>query len=207
MASTTSATSTRSADLWADVKPAAARRMLLAAVDAFAAEGYSAATTRDIAERAGMSPAAVYVHYRSKADLLYAISLVGSQSSLDAVTAALEEETDPVQRLRGYVSAFVAWHAHNHTLARVIQYELKALTPEHFDEVDALRRRRAGLLRSELRRGARAGAFQIDDQATTALAILSMGIDVARWYTRSPSPRVLGTRYADLAVRLVGAHG
>lgn len=38
---------------WAEVTPEAARRLLVAAVDAFAERGYHATTTRDIAGRAG----------------------------------------------------------------------------------------------------------------------------------------------------------
>src|SRR6201999_4471764 len=57
-------------DLWADVTPPASRRLLLAALDAFAEHGYFATTTRQIAERANLSPAAVYIHYVSKAEML-----------------------------------------------------------------------------------------------------------------------------------------
>ena len=57
-------------DLWVDVEPPASRRLLLAALGAFAEHGYFATTTRDIAQRAGLSPAAVYVHYPSKAEML-----------------------------------------------------------------------------------------------------------------------------------------
>ena len=56
--------------LWTDVEPDAARRLLLAALDAFAQKGYFATTTREISQQAGMSPAAVYVHYVSKNDML-----------------------------------------------------------------------------------------------------------------------------------------
>lgn len=200
------ATSADSATLWADVQPDASRRIVLAAVDAFAARGYTATTTREIAERVGMSPAAVYVHYRSKADLLYEISLVGARASLAAVTAALEGVTGAPERLRRFVEAFVAWHARNQTLARVIQYELGGLEPDQFREVDSIRGRCERLLRSELRRGGSEGQFQIDDQRTTATAILSMAIDVGRWYTgKSPAPDTLGARYADLALRMVAS--
>lgn len=197
---------TANADLWAHVEPDAARRMLLAAVDAFATRGYSATTTREIAERTGLSPAAVYVHYRSKVELLYAISLAAGQAVLDTVERAVDEHATPVERLHAFVVAFVAWHAENYTLARVIQYEARALEPGQFDAVDALRRRCERLLRSELRRGAASGEFDIDDQSSTAMAILSLGIDVARWYhPRALAPAKLGARYAELVLRMVGS--
>nr|MDT0526602.1 helix-turn-helix domain-containing protein [Streptomyces sp. DSM 41633] len=59
---------------WGEVTPEAARRLLVAAVDSFAERGYHATTTRDIAGRAGMSPAALYIHYKTKEELLHRIS-------------------------------------------------------------------------------------------------------------------------------------
>ncbi|MDQ1536947.1 MAG: hypothetical protein QOE58_1340, partial [Actinomycetota bacterium] len=45
------------------------QRLMDAAVDAFADKGFHATSTRDIAARAQMSPAGVYVHFASKEDL------------------------------------------------------------------------------------------------------------------------------------------
>ena len=42
-----------SAELWPDVQPEAARRLMLAGVESFARRGYHATTTRDIAGGAG----------------------------------------------------------------------------------------------------------------------------------------------------------
>jgi AcrR family transcriptional regulator len=48
-----------------------------AAVNAFAEKGFHGTTTRDIADAIGRSPAAIYVHHRSKEELLYLISKEG----------------------------------------------------------------------------------------------------------------------------------
>jgi AcrR family transcriptional regulator len=192
--------------LWSAVPAGGNRRVLLAALEVFSAHGYSASTTREIARRAGMSPAAVYVHYRSKVDLLSAMSRTGHAAVLAEVKDAVADAEDPVERLRILVTTFVAWHARNHTLARVIQYELHELPPDAFAEVRNLRRQFEKLLRSELQRGVESGDFHIDDLRSMELALLSMGIDVARWWTpRYPSPERLGAAYGDLALRMVGA--
>ena len=116
------------AELWAHIEPESSRLLLLSALDAFLARGYHAATTREIGERAGMSPAAVYVHWKAKHDLLFEISRIGHQAVLDVVEQALEQASDdPVERVHAFVSAFATWHAENHALARVIQYEFKKL--------------------------------------------------------------------------------
>ena len=56
-------------------------RLLAAAIEAFAAKGLHGTTTRDIAAGAGMSPAALYVHHRSKEELLFLISRAGHEAN------------------------------------------------------------------------------------------------------------------------------
>lgn len=191
--------------VWEHIEPAAARRLLTGAIDAFAERGFQATTTRDIASRAGMSPAALYVHYPSKERLLFEISLYGHQAAL-AVLRDADEGPSPTDRLRGMVSAFTAWHAEHHTIARVVQYELAALSPEHFTEVAAIRRAISRQIEHVLADGVRDGSFSVDDLPGTTLAVLSLSIDVARWYTpHRTKPADLGVLYAELALRMVQA--
>ena len=111
--------------------PDARARLLAAAVTAFAAKGFHGTTTRDIAAAAGMSPAALYVHHRSKEELLHLIAVTGHRRTLGLVEAAVARSADPVAQLTGVVEDFARHHAQAHTTARVISYELAALTPEH----------------------------------------------------------------------------
>ena len=112
--------------LWTEVESDASHRLLLAALECFAARGYHATTTREIAERAGMSPAAVYVHYSSKADLLLQIAIEGHETVLRLLRDRLEGVEEPRERLRVFVETFASWHARHYTVARVCQYELRA---------------------------------------------------------------------------------
>ncbi|MFI9818123.1 TetR/AcrR family transcriptional regulator [Saccharothrix variisporea] len=190
---------------WRDVTPPAARRMLIAAAAAFAGRGYHATTTRDIAAQAGMSPAAVYIHYRSKEDLLFQISRIGHRRALEMLTGVTE--TEPVARMAAAVKAFSSWHAEFHLTARVVQYELTALTPEHHAEVVELRREIESTVREMIEDGVAAGAFEVPDVRGAVLAVLSLCIDVARWYKPGGrrTPESIGTLYADLVLRMLSA--
>jgi len=128
-------TSNTASGLWTDVEPDAARRLLLAALEAFAQKGYFATTTREISQQAGMSPAAVYVHYPSKNEMLAEICRRGHAAILSDLERALEEPGTPTERVRRFVSVFASFHARERTLGRVIQYELRGLTPEQFREL------------------------------------------------------------------------
>ena len=86
-------------------------RLLAAAVEAFAARGFHGTTTRDIAAAAGMSPAALYVHHRSKEELLHQISRAGHEATLALVEEAVAAADDPVAQLARLVEDFVRHHA------------------------------------------------------------------------------------------------
>jgi AcrR family transcriptional regulator len=199
--------SVNSAGLWAGIESESSRRILLAGLAAFAKHGFQAATTREISEGAGMSPAALYVHYKAKSDLLYEISRIGHQSVLDDVEEALRDAPqDPEQRIRRFVAAFAKWHADHHVVARVIQYELKALPRRQFRKIAELRNRFEELLGAELKAGVKAGAFDIAELDATTLAILSLCIDLARWYHPSDDHKTsdeVGQLYADLVARMI----
>ncbi|MEC4018553.1 TetR/AcrR family transcriptional regulator [Streptomyces sp. H27-D2] len=190
---------------WSDVTPDAARRLVTAAVEAFAERGYHATTTRDIAGRAGMSPAALYIHYKTKEELLFQISGVGHRLSLRILRDAANGDGTPAERLAEAVRSFVRWHAEHHTTARVVQYELDALSPEHYAEVVTLRRGTDAAVRSIIEDGVRSGGFDVPDVPGTTLAVLSLCIDVARWFNPDGrrTPGEVGAFYADLVLRMV----
>ncbi|URM91920.1 TetR/AcrR family transcriptional regulator [Streptomyces sp. MRC013] len=193
--------------LWGEVTPDAARRLLVAAVEAFAERGYHATTTRDIAGRAGMSPAALYIHYRTKEELLHRISRIGHDKALEILEHAADGPGTAAERLAGAVRSFVRWHAERHTTARVVQYELDALDPEHRAEIVALRRRIDAVVRRVVGEGVASGEFDVPDLPGTTLAVLSLCIDVARWFNAGGdrTPDEVGALYADLVLRMVRA--
>ena len=195
------------AELWPEVKPDAARRLMLAAVDSFAERGYHATTTRDIATAAGMSPAALYVHFPSKAAVLFAISRSGHEQTLALVREVLARSGEPREQIRLLVEEFVAWHARRHRIARVVQYEFSALPEREYEVVAELRRATERVVREVIAAGADQGRFHVDDVRLAARAVLSLGVDVARWYTETskPDPVELGRQYARLVLGMLRA--
>ena len=205
--STAEETAGGEAQPWGEVTPDAARRLLIAAVEAFAERGYHATTTRDIAGRAGMSPAALYIHYKTKEELLHRISRIGHEKAVEILRTAARAEGGPTERLADAVSSFVRWHAGGRTTARVVQYELDSLGPEARAEIVGLRRQVDAEVRGIIEEGVRSGEFDVDDVPGTTLAVLSLCIDVARWFNvHGPrTPEQVGALYADLVLRMVGA--
>src|SRR4030095_733731 len=140
---------------------AAAERMRRAAIEAFAESGYGGSSTRQIAKRLNMSATAMYPHYRSKEELLYAIALEGHSSLLAALKRADDSAARCTERLRAGVAPFAAWHAENHKQARVVQYELHGLTPAHYRTIAPLRHEATDVITEIVAGGGTAGGFHV----------------------------------------------
>lgn len=185
----------------------AAARIRAGAIELFAAHGYGSTSLRDIAAHVGLSPGAVYPHYKTKESLLFAIAIEGHASVLAAVTAADSQDRPPIERLTAAVIEYVVWHADNHLGARVVQYELRSLSDQHFKAVASLRRATSDVFADIVETGHKSGDFRPVDVDATVLAITSLGIDVSRWFpTRKYSdPAALAAQYSELTLLMVGA--
>jgi AcrR family transcriptional regulator len=195
-----------SPDLWNEDLGEVPRGLLTSAVRCFASNGFHATTTRDIAEGVGLSPAALYVHFPSKELVLFEIIRVGHERALACVQdPAIEAAQNSADRLRALIARYTAWHARHHVAARVCQMELAGLTPEHYDEILELRHRTNDVFRNVVARGVADGSFAEVDVKRVTRAMLSLSIDLVRWYRLegSDSPEHLGEFYADLALKLV----
>ena len=205
--------------LWSEAESGeVGRRLLSSAVRCFAANGFHATTTRDISGGVGLSPAALYVHFPSKELVLYEIIRVGHERALAHVRESEAEAaaegaagagTGTSDRLRLMMRRYTAWHARHHVAARVCQYELNGLTPEHYEEIRELRRRTNEVFREVVARGVADGSFARVDVNRVVRGMLSLGIDLVRWYRLdgTDSPDELGEFYADLALKMVTGTG
>ncbi|GAB3705283.1 TetR/AcrR family transcriptional regulator [Nocardiopsis oceani] len=185
------------------------RRLLLSAAACYAANGFHGTTTRHIAAGAGLSPAALYVHFPSKELALYDVVRLGHEHAYSILTEpGIEALAGPAERLTAVVSAYTRFHARHHVVARVCQYELSALIPEHYTEVLRIRHATNEVFRETVATGVESGVFRADmDVRRVSRALISLAIDLVRWYRPDgpDSPEQLGEFNADLALRLVQA--
>jgi AcrR family transcriptional regulator len=195
-----------SAELWSEESGEVVRGLLTWAVRCFAANGYHATTTRDISGGVGLSPAALYVHFPSKELVLYGIIRAAHERALAYIQdPAVEATAGPADRLRTIVSRYTVWHARHHVAARVSQFELAGLTAEHYDEILHIRRQTNEVFRDAVARGVNDGTFAPVDVNRIVRTMLSLSIDLVRWYRLDgpDSPEQLGEFYAGLALKMV----
>ncbi|WAL68695.1 TetR/AcrR family transcriptional regulator [Amycolatopsis cynarae] len=193
----------RAQDSWTDLPPTA-RSIVRSALDSFADRGFNATTLKHIAAGTGLSTAALYVHFGSKDELFFEISRRGHESAFAIVEAA--SMLSPAQHaFRTLVYTFARWHAEQRTTARVVQYELHALSGKHAETVAGIRRATEQVVRDVITRASGPGAPEDPELRGVSAAILSLGIDVARWFVPGApyTPDEIGRLYCRLATRLL----
>jgi len=153
-----------------------------------------------------MSSGGVYIHYKTKSELLGKIISIYHEHLERELMAAVEAAATPPARLRALVAVLAAWHARHRKTALVVQKELGALEPDQYKLIREARIRMYDRFAAEIRNGAKVGEFDIADVEGTCEAVVSVCLGVATWY-RPDNPRTpeeVGALCAHLAARMVG---
>lgn len=195
--------------LFGEDEHASMRRLLLASLDTFAELGYHGTATRDIARRAQVSAGGLYSHYESKQALLERISRAAHEGMLARMREARAEGGTATECLGRIVGTHVRFHAEYNTACRVANYELHSLTPQNLKEMRKLRQGMEQIVSEVLLEGTTSGEFVVQDRALVTMFILSMGIDVSRWFRPGHrlTPNDLATQYQGLLLQAIKAPG
>jgi AcrR family transcriptional regulator len=86
-------------------RPSRRQEIIDAATRTFAAEGYDGARTRGVAERAGLSEAAIYRHFRSMSELAQEVHRVHFTRYAELLEEAVDAGATPVDKIRNVVRA------------------------------------------------------------------------------------------------------
>lgn len=181
----------------------------------FATRGYERTSLNAIAKSIGISAPALYYHFDSKDEILFATletTLVNLQTMASEAVGAAGDS--PADQLAAFVGAHVIHDVGNVEIMPMLNAGLYNVD-KLIDGLPATRRKRLTLLQREfldqLRRilhaGVTAKAFRIDDITATAFAIIGM-VDFAVYWFRAGgklSVEQLADQYGELALRMVDA--
>jgi AcrR family transcriptional regulator len=159
-----------------DNEPSATHRRLLdAAAALFRQKGYSAATTRELANAVGIQNASLYYHIRRKDDLLYQLCVESLERITQTVSAAVAVETEPGLRLHSLIQAHLVTSLADQDRHATMLTELRSLTESRRAEVVAMRDRYEALVRDVIQDGQDAGVLRTDISARhLTLGLLNM---------------------------------
>ena len=198
-----------------DGMPAIQLRLLDAAAKAFTIYGFAAASIDVIASAIGATKGSVYYHYRSKADLFFAVHKRAMVMNLKSqAPVATDGSLAPEERL--YRMA----HLHAMLMMETIYYQRVTVqgvdlhqsvstTPmerEALAEVIAMRDAYEGLFRHAIQEGVDSGVFADIDPSLAAKGILGMLNWITVWYQRreTEAENFRATVAGQLATQAVG---
>jgi AcrR family transcriptional regulator len=176
--------------------------LLDAARQVFDEKGFAGASTREIAQRAGILSGSLYHHVDSKEELLFAIVQDVYERSVAAAELALARDGDPVAGLELLMRSHVANVIADVVTTSLALSEYKSLSPEHAAEIDRQHRDYLAAFSALITRGQEQGSIDASlDVGLTTAAIVGCLNSVVRWY-RPDSP-LAPEQITDSYVRLL----
>lgn len=136
---------------------------------------------RQIAAEVGVQAGALYNYIPDKQALLFSL-LKGHMDDLLSARSARRMTGSALERLEDFVRFHIAFHLERPDAVFISYMELRNLTADNFEVIEALRRAYEDLLEDILREGRRNGLFAIRDSKITTLAIIGMLTGVTTWY-------------------------
>lgn len=189
------------------VESATIRRLLLAGVEAIWRDGFHASSTRDIAKRAQLSPAAVYVHFKAKEDLLFDIIRYVAENLRDHLREVAGKGGTPTEMLERLVHAYVAMPARTYKASLVANREFWSLTPSQQKQIVKIRDELEEIVGQCLADGKASGEFSFDNLSITRMAVVSLCRSTLLWYSPRGklTPEQIADHYVKLVLAMVGA--
>ena len=177
-------------------------QILGAAPELFAEAGYEGTSLRAVAEKCGMTKAALYYHYDDKEALLKAVVEYRLTRMIEKLTDAVEgvPQDDPLARIRALVGT-CARHIDEERAGWVVSSRIFWSIEQASDKAAmiALRDRFENLFRTEIARAIQAGQLADVDAGMLTRMILSWLNYLPRWH------RVDGPKSAEeVAMEFLG---
>jgi AcrR family transcriptional regulator len=183
--------------------PDARERVLDAAVELFAQQGYDGTSVTQVITRAGVAKGGFYHHFASKEALLYEVygDLIGRQ--LDGMDEILRRQLPPAQTLRALIADLVITTAASARPALVFWREMNRLGDERTAQYRRARRRYHDTVRRLIRDAQVAGEFaDVAGADTVTFTIFGFVNELPLWYkpTGRKRPAQLADELADLVL-------
>ena len=130
-------------------------RLLVAAADCFAANGFHGTSMVDIEKAVGIKRGGLYYHIRSKEELLFEVTVRHVREITEAAKATIAETSDPLTQLREMARHHVSFVGRRRVECIVWLRESHALTGDYAEQVHALREEYEMIVAAVFRRAVR----------------------------------------------------
>jgi AcrR family transcriptional regulator len=185
--------------------------ILAAALDLFSERGFTATRLEDVAARAGLSKAAIYLYFKDKSSLLNAIVQETAVTNVDHIRVIAAAHTGPVAPLLRQVLEILADRIRNSHLPQLIKLviaESRAHPEIGRQYLENVIGRAMPTVQSLIERGIANGEFRAVDPSLTVRCLIAPMLLAAIWrgvFEPIGAPPVdasgLARLHADLIIR------
>lgn len=156
-------------------------RVLKAAAACFNDKGYSGTSLKDVADRLGLTDAALYYYVKNKEELVYQCYLRAAELGREAMDRAIAEGQN------GFGQAFLYVRHHVELMVGergpvAIMSEIPSLRPFHREQVLEVSRRHSAAFEDILRAGIEDGSIRHCDVRMTGNAIMGALNWIPKWF-------------------------
>jgi AcrR family transcriptional regulator len=179
-------------------------KIIEAAVDLFAEQGYDATSVQQIVERAGVTKGALYHHFTSKEEILFRLYGEHFADDLAELERIIASPDDPERKLRAVIRAIVVSSAEAGKASAVFTHEVNRLDPRRYAELQVQWRRYQDTVRELIAAAQADGIFGMHTSAqVVSWAIFGVTNSLHTWF-RPDGPKSAEQIAQELADLVIG---
>lgn len=177
-----------------------------AAVSLFSTKGFAATGIRELGNASGINSATLYHHFPDKSHILTFII----ENCLDAFVStglAALESTSPRTQLAAAIAGHTGLTATNPATSLVTELEMRALTTEQHDAMQAHRDQYEDIIQQIVERGITSGDFNVDNPTLSRITLLEMCTSASHWFRTDGPLSVTDIQHelVKIGFRIMGA--
>ncbi|MDX1516843.1 MAG: TetR/AcrR family transcriptional regulator [Woeseiaceae bacterium] len=161
-------------------------RMLKAAAHCFNQKGYSGTSLKDVADRLGLTDAALYYYVRNKEELVYLCYVRAAEVGRAAMQDAVASGSNGLDKIRRYLRNHLEMMVGDQGPIAIMS-EIPSLKPEHREQVLGLSRRHSVAFEALIEEGISDGSVAECDVRMTGNAIMGSLNWIPKWYHGDPA--------------------
>lgn len=172
-----------------------------AAIDIFYEHGYHKASMRDIANKVGITQAALYYHFRNKEEICYTIVNRASSDLLLTLKSILRQKNDPIEKLKDIIMGQILMMKTRQKEVKILIEDKRFLGAELKKLIKDQEKMIFHLFRSNLKKLNEVGKLKDYDLTTATFGIFGMINWLYHWYR--PNGRLSLEKLAEHSINIL----
>jgi len=157
-------------------------QILRIAIDVFYRDGYEKASLREIAEKAGITKAAIYHHFKNKEEILFNMIIAISDRLLSDLNSINKKEIDPVEQLRKMIDVHISYMEWDKASVKILVEDRHFLTKKFENIVKNKQKKILEIYKNKLEEIKSTGRLKDLNTITSSFSVLGMINWPYHWY-------------------------